>query len=204
MTRILSGLLLVALMATAPDQARAQLGFAAGLNYESVSDINTSGLQGTYDSAAGYHVGLFLDFGAGPVGLRLGAFYRDLGEFEVSLAGLKSTVDVTSLDFPIDLRFAVIPTPMVRPYLMAGPVFSIPRSDDEAYDESLEDVSVAGNIGIGLEISVGGMTLLPEFRYTVGVTPFVKDRFTLGGRTFVAEKNDQRSNTAMLRVGIRF
>jgi hypothetical protein len=204
MTRILSGLLLVALVATAPDQAKAQLGFAAGLNFESVSDISTSGLQGTYDSATGYHAGLFLDFGVGPVGLRLGAFYRDLGEFEVSLAGLKNTVDVTSLDFPVDLRFAVIPTPFVRPYLMAGPVFSIPRSNDEDYDDSLEDVSIAGNVGFGVEISLAGMTLLPEFRYTVGVTPFVKNQFTLGGRTFVAEKNDQRSNTAMLRLGIRF
>lgn len=204
MTRILSGLLLVALMATSPDQAKAQLGFAAGLNFESVSDINSSGLEGTYDNASGYHAGLFLDFGAGPIGLRLGAFYRDLGEFEVTLAGLKNTVDVTALDFPLDLRFAVIPTPVVKPYLMAGPVFSIPRSSDEEYDESLEDISVAGNVGFGLEISLAGITLLPEFRYTVGVTPFVKNEFTLGGRTFVAEKNDQRSNTAMLRVGIRF
>ncbi|NNE69236.1 MAG: hypothetical protein HKN29_02605, partial [Rhodothermales bacterium] len=90
------------------------------------------------------------------------------------------------------------------PYLTAGPVFSIPRSSDEEYDESLEDVTVAGNIGFGLEISAGGLKLLPEFRYVVGVTPFVKNEFTLGGRTFVAEKNDQRSNSAMLRLGILF
>lgn len=191
-------------MAFSVSESKAQLGFAAGLNFESISEINTSGLEGTYESASGYHAGLFVDFGAGPIGLRIGAFYRELGEFDVSLAGLQHTVDVSALDFPVDIRFAILPTPVVRPYLTAGPVFSIPRSNDEEYDESLEDVTVAGNIGFGFEIDAGAIKLLPEFRYIVGVTPFVKNEFTLGGRTFVAEKNDQRSNTAMLRLGILF
>ncbi|MFT5142445.1 MAG: hypothetical protein ACI80V_001341 [Rhodothermales bacterium] len=184
--------------------ARAQLGVAAGLNFESISDLDTSGLSAAYTSATGYHAGVFFDFGTGPLALRLGAFYRELGEFEISVASVTSVVDVTALDFPLDLRFAILPTPVVKPYLLGGPVFSLPRSNDEDYDASLETISVAGNVGFGVEISAAGMTLLPEFRYTIGITPFVKDQFTVGGRTFHAERNDQRSNAVMLRLGLKF
>ncbi|MBO6575736.1 MAG: PorT family protein [Rhodothermales bacterium] len=192
------------LMILAVPTAQAQLGVAAGLNFESVSDLRSQSLESTYGNATGYHAGVFLDVGAGAVALRLGAFYRELGEFDVTVQNVRSTVDVSALDFPVDLRFQVLPTPVVSPYILGGPVFSIPRSTDEDYDESLESISVSGNVGFGLEVSAGGLTLLPEFRYAIGVSPFIKDQFTVGGRTFVAEKNDQRSNSVMLRLGLKF
>jgi Outer membrane protein beta-barrel domain len=204
MNRVVALLLLATASLLGTQNARAQLGVAAGLNFESISDLERSGLTAAYESATGYHVGVFFDFGTGPLALRLGAFYRDLGEFEISVGSLTDVVDVSALDFPIDLRFAILPTPVIKPYLLGGPVFSMPRSSDDAYDASLETVSVAGNVGFGVEVSAGGMTLLPEIRYTIGLTPFVKDDFSVGGTQFFTERNDQRSNAVMLRVGLKF
>jgi hypothetical protein len=157
-------------------------------------------VQATIDNASGYHMGVFFDTEIGPVGLRLGAFYRDLGEF--SIEGFRD-VSVTMLEFPIDLRLGVIPIPFLNPYLFAGPVFSIPESDDEEFTEALEDFNMAGNIGAGFAIDMGGMTLMPEFRYGVGVSRFTKDEFTLAGQTITTDTT-QRLNTIQLRLGIRF
>lgn len=203
MKNILRLLLLAAVLLAVP-AARAQIGFAAGLNFTSVSDIKGNNVKGTYDNASGYHLGVFLDLGSGPVAFRIGAFYRELGEFDVSYGAFRQTVDVTALDFPIDVRFSVLPTPVISPYVLAGPVLSIPRSDDEGYNDSLEDFTMAGNVGFGVQIKAGGVTLLPEFRYAIGVTRFVKDEFTIAGQTFVAQESEARSNSAMLRVGIVF
>ena len=204
MNRLIACLFVVSGLSLLVTPASAQLGVAAGLNFESMSDISGSSFSDTYDASTGYHVGLFLNLGAGPVAARIGAFYRDLGEFDVSLSGFRRSVSLSSLDFPIDLRFNVLPTPVVSPYILAGPVLSVPRSEDEDYDEALEDFSVSGNVGFGLSISAGGLKLLPEFRYAVGVTRFVRDEFTLAGQTFVASEDEQRSNTAQLRLGILF
>ncbi len=184
--------------------ASAQFGVAAGLNFDSISDIETRDLSGTFGSSSGYHIGFFIDMGAGPIAIRIGAFYRDLGEFDVSVVSVREGISLSSIDFPVDLRFNVLPTPLVTPYIIAGPVFSLPQANDANFDASLKGLVVAGNIGFGVELKVGGMTLFPEFRYAIGVSSLVKDQFTVGGQIFVADQNDQRANTAMLRLGIGF
>jgi hypothetical protein len=199
-TRLL--LLAAALLFCSP--AQGQIGFAAGLNFTSVSDLDGSSVQNTYDNASGYHIGVFFDLGAGPAALRIGAFYRELGSFDVSYGALRQTVDVTALDFPVDLRINVLATPVISPYVLAGPVFTVPRSSDESSNNSLEDFAVSGNVGFGIQFKAGGLKLLPEFRYVVGVTSIVKDGFTLAGQNIGAEAKDQRSNSAMLRLGIAF
>jgi Outer membrane protein beta-barrel domain len=202
--RSFTPLLILVLTGFLAPRASAQFGVAAGLNFESISDIDTESFTGNFDTASGYHVGIFLDMGAGPIALRLGAFYRELGDFDVAVEAVRETINISAIDFPVDLRFNILPTPVVTPYITAGPVFSLPRSDDQNFNASLNALAVAGNVGFGLELRVGGMTLFPEFRYSIGVSSFVKDQFSLGGKIFVAEQNDQRSNTAMLRLGIGF
>ena len=194
-------LLLLALL-WSPQSSFAQLGVAAGLNFDTMSDISGN-REATFENATGYHVGLFYNIGMGPVGLRIGGFYRDISGLETDLAGASDAFDLTMIDVPIDLRFNLTATPLIRPYLLAGPVFSFPSSSDPEYDEALEQVSVSGNVGGGLAISVGAITLFPEIRYVIGVSRFMKDKFEIGGFEFDSDEA-QRQNSVMLRLGIGF
>lgn len=189
-------------LATTAAPASAQFGIAAGLNYEQMDDLDVGNLQGTFDAASGYHVGVFYDIGAGPIGLKIGAYYRDLGDVDFSLSGVEG-VNLTMFDFPIDVRLNILPLPAVNPYLFAGPVLSIPRSDDEDLDESLESMFVAGAVGGGLQIGMGGLTLMPEFRYGIAITDLTGDSFRIAGQQFDASQGP-RGNTVQLRLGLRF
>jgi hypothetical protein len=183
--------------------ASAQLGVAAGLNFESVDDIETNNANATFDNATGYHVGVFYDLGVGPAGLRLGLFYRDIGEVDVSFGGIRDAFSATMIDIPVDVRFNLTTTPVIRPYIMAGPVFSWASTDDSDYEDALNDVSVAGNVGVGLALDLGGLTLTPEFRYAVGISRFMKEEVNIRGVSF-SSGDVQRLNTVMLRVGVTF
>jgi len=196
-------LFLTATLAMLPAGAHAQLGVAAGLNFASIDDIDVSGGRGNFDSATGYHVGAFYDLGLGPAALRLGLFYRDMGDVDVSLAGIREAFDVTLIDIPFDLRFDVMATPVVRPYILVGPVFSFASSDNDDFDSALKDVQVAGNVGVGLSINAGVAHLFPEIRYSVGLSRFMDDDATVRGVRFSAD-DTQRQNSVMLRLGLRF
>lgn len=182
--------------------AAAQFGIAAGLNYEQMDDLDVGNLKGTFDAASGYHVGVFYDIGAGPIGLKIGAYYRDLGDVDFSLSGVEG-VNLTMFDFPIDVRLNVLPFPVVSPYLFAGPVISIPRSDDADLDDSLESLFVAGTVGGGLQIGMGAVTLMPEFRYGIAITELTGESFRIAGQQFDASQGT-RGNTIQVRLGLRF
>lgn len=185
-----------------PAASFGQLGLAAGLNFETMSDISGN-REATFDNASGYHVGVFYNMGAGPVGLRIGAYYRDIADMELDTDGVVDAFDLTLIDVPLDLRFNLTATPFIRPYLLAGPVLSFPSSTDSDYDEALEKVSVSGNVGAGLAITVAGVTLFPEVRYAIGVSRFMKDKFQVGGFEFDSDEA-QRQNSVMVRLGIGF
>lgn len=180
----------------------AQFGIAAGMNFESMSDISGS-REATFENVTGYHAGMFYNFGMGAVGLKIGAFLRDVSNIEMNRSGFIDSFDVVLIDVPVDVRFNLTATPVVRPYLVAGPVFSFPSSTDEEYNDALEKVNVSGNVGGGLAIDIAGVTLFPEIRYVIGVTRFLKDEFEIGGFQFDADEA-QRQNSVMLRLGIGF
>ncbi|GMQ82267.1 MAG: hypothetical protein BMS9Abin05_1712 [Rhodothermia bacterium] len=185
-------------------RSRAQIGVAVGLNYESVSDLDVGNFTATYEAAGGYHAGLFYDLSLGSVGLRLGAFYRDLGDIEsesdLNIAEEVENFDLTMLDFPVDIRLNLTTTPLIHPYLLFGPVFSVPSSGVDFIDKNLESLLVTGNIGIGLALNIAGISLFPEFRYAIGITRLLKDRIEIGGVEVKTEV--QRVNSAMLRIGV--
>jgi len=183
-----------------PQRADAQLGVAAGLNFESLTDISGS-RSATYDNASGYHFGVFFDTDSSPLALRLGAYYRDMGEVELDLGEFGQAFDLSLLDVALDVRFAVLPLPLVKAFVSAGPVVSFPSSSNDEYKESLQSTTVSGNVGGGLAISLGGLTLIPELRYSIGVSRFMKDEFSIRGIEFVTD-DVQRSNSVMLRLGI--
>ena len=93
----------------------------------------------------------------------------DIGEFEDSENIFEESIDLSLIEVPVDVRLRLAPTPVLTPYLMGRsglPLSPTPSSD--SFDDALEKVNVAGNIGAGLELSLPGiaLTFYPEVRYT--------------------------------------
>ena len=197
-----AALILIVAIIWLPLPSLGQLGVAAGLNFDEMSDISGD-REATFENATGYHVGLYYDMGAGPVGLRIGGFYREVKDVEVNLDGLVDAFDLTMIDVPIDLRFNLTATPVIKPYIFGGPVLSVPSSSNDEYDSALSEFAVSGNVGAGIAFSFGSLKLFPEFRYAIGVSRFMKDEFEIGSKTFNPEEA-QRQNSIMLRLGIGF
>ena len=185
-------------IAVSAQPAQAQLGVSGGLNFNSLGDIEGDA-SATFDNSTGWHVGVFADIGAGPITLRPGVFYHKIGTYEFGTEDF----DIAAIEVPIDLRFKVLPTPVVKPYLLAGPVLTFPQSEGDF--EGTEDVSVTGDIGAGLEFTLPGvgLTLMPELRYSIGVTKFLQDDFEVGDVTFSPDNDDQRLSAFMLRLNIK-
>lgn len=197
--------LVVALFFGAARQAHGQLGVAAGLNFDSFDDLEVGSSGATYDNATGYHAGVFYDIGAGVAAVRLGVFYRDLGEVALTVkgGGPEFLFDLNMIEVPVDVRFNLMTTPVVKPYLLVGPVLSFPNTGDDRFTDELKTISVSGTIGAGVAINVGALKLYPEFRYGIGVSRFMDDTLEIGSTT-ISSENEQRLNTVMLRLGIGF
>jgi len=198
---------LVLLLGTAVP-AQAQFGVAGGLNFESADDIETStNNNATLDNSTGYHIGVVYELGLGAATIRPGFFYRRVGTFEFSgqaLPGGEESFDVAAWQVPVDLRFTVLPTPLVSPYVLAGPMATFPRGEDD-FDDATEEISYSFNIGLGASITLPATSLKiqPELRYEVGASKFIKDDFSIGGTDFEAQ-DAPRFSAFGLRVNVLF
>jgi len=197
-----SALLAVLLLSISGTPAQAQLGVTGGLNFDSLDDINESA---TLDNSTGYHIGIVYDLGFGPVSIRPGLLYRDVGSFEFS--GVPNVdvdeVDVTAFEVPVDVRVTIFPFPLVSPYVLGGPNAFLPRSDSDAFDDGLEDVSLTFNVGVGADVSIPGvgLTLQPELRYEFGATDYIDD-FSIGATDF--NPTDRKLSAFALRLNVLF
>jgi len=184
LTRIASSALAVTvflMLAAAP--AQAQLGIAGGLNFESSDDISTSSTEANFENSTGYHIGVVYDAGFGPVNIRPGFFYRKVGTYEFgSTTGgaAAGTVDISTFEVPVDVRLNLLTTPVVTPYVLAGPMLTIPRSNvdgfnDNDFDDFTEDVSLSANVGVGVQVALPAVPfkLQPELRYEFGISEYV-------------------------------
>lgn len=183
--------------------AQAQFGVAAGLNFESASDIDTNTntqANTTLESSTGYHVGVVYGLSLGPLNVRPGLFYRKLGHtYEFP----NSTADVAAWEVPVDVRVTLLPTPLVSPYVLAGPKASFLRSDLDEFDDDLEEISYSFAVGIGADVSLGSsLTLQPELRYDFGATDYVDDSFEIGDTEFTQE--DPTLSAFALRLNVLF
>lgn len=211
LTAALTALLLMAMAAT-PELTHAQLGVSGGLNFNQMGDINAENVQANFESATGYHVGVFYDAALGPIALRPGVMYRRVGEYrfpEVNVPGDidlpdEASFDMSQIEVPIDLRWRVLPLPLVKPYLLASPVLTFPRAEGELSD-GVRSANLTADIGAGAEVRLPGLglTLMPELRYGIGTTPFLKDEFDIGGAT-IRTQEEPRLNAVMLRLNVRF
>lgn len=200
-----SALLFVLAISVQP--AQAQLGVAAGLNFENTSDIKIGSSSQTVDNSTGYHFGVFFDMGAGPLAIRPGVFYRKVENIkfpDFTSGGAQDAFDLSMIDVPIDLRLRV-PAPLVAPYVLAGPVFSFASSDNDEFKESLRDLTMSANIGAGVELKVPmlGLRVMPEIRYNIALSSYVEDFNFLGSEVNVAEDGD-KMNAVMLRLNVAF
>jgi hypothetical protein len=204
---LLAAFLLI--LGTAP--AQAQFGITGGLNFESTDDIrNSAGGEAAFDNSTGYHLGVVYNLGIGPVDIRPGFLYRRVGTYELrdipTEAGnaLDGSFDVTAYEVPVDLRFTVLPTPVVSPYLLAGPQFTFVNGEDD-FDDATEDLSFSLNVGAGTDITLPGLpiTLQPELRYEFGATTFVKDDFEIGDVDFEPQ-DEPRFSAFSVRLTVLF
>jgi len=193
------------LLGIAGSPAQAQLGVSAGLNFDSIDEIETSSRSETVDNSTGYHIGVVYDLGLGPVSVRPGLFYRKVGSYDFS--GIPDVdddeVDVTAFEVPVDVRVTVLPVPLVSPYLLGGPNLFFPRSGNAEFDDGLEEVSFTFNVGVGADVSVPGvgLTLQPELRYEFGTTDYVDD-FSIGETDF--NPTDRKISAFALRLNVLF
>lgn len=185
--------------------AQAQLGVAAGLNFDTFGDIEATDRQTTFENASGYHVGIFYDLAVGPLGIRPGVFFRNISDVKFDVVGValgrEPAFDLNLIEIPLDVRVRM-PFPLVKPYALAAPVISFASTDDREFKDNIKDMNVSANIGVGLEIALPiGPKLFPEIRYGFGLTRFMEEEVVIGGTTIRAD-DAQRMNTVMLRLGI--
>jgi hypothetical protein len=190
----------ITFLALSAAPAQAQFGVSAGLNFDSLSDIETTtSNNATVDNANGYHLGVVYDLGLGPLSLRPGFFYRKVGTYEFP----DETSDVTAWEVPVDVRLTVIPTPVISAYVLGGPNAFFPQGEGE-FDGGLKDVSYTFNIGVGADVSIPnvGLTLQPELRYEFGASNYIDEDFEVGGANF--EASDRKLSAFALRLNVLF
>ena len=205
--RVARGTLLAVLLAVCTAlPAQAQLGIAGGLNFESSDDISTSSANANLENSTGYHIGIVYDLGAGPVSIRPGVFYRKVGTYDfggVQGAG-SASVDIATIEVPVDVRLNLLVTPIVKPYALAGPMISFPQESFNGFDPDddegfTSDATLSANVGAGVELSLPAVpfTLQPELRYEFGISSYVD--------TDLVEVSDEPSFSAFsLRLNVIF
>ncbi len=196
---------LLVLLLTLPTTAQAQLGASVGLNFNQLSDIKVGDTRATFDNSQGWHVAIWFDLPLGPIAIRPGLRYMDAGTlyqgFREDLDGqpVPEGFDVSLLEIPVDVRYRMT-LPLLTPYLMAGPVLRFPSGADEEIKDNLKEFSLAGSLGVGVEVNLLGLRLYPELQYTFGVTGFT-DGFEVAG-VEISPDARQHLNVVMLRIGV--
>jgi hypothetical protein len=86
--------------------------------------------------------------------------------------------------------------------LLAAPVVTFPRCKE--FDQAVEDWQLTADVGVGLDIAVPGLgvSLQPELRYSMGVTNYFSDNFTIGGVTVMPDDSERRVSKFMLRLNV--
>lgn len=209
--KVLTSLLIsAAVFAGGPSVAQAQLGIAAGLNFEETSDIRDAAGNLSQEvvlrKSTGYHVGLVFEFGGDRLRLRPGVIFRNVGTYslpdDANVGDAGQNFDVSVIEIPLDLRMKVLPIPYINPYVTAGPTASLPRSEGD-FTDATRTWSLSGNVGTGLSFAVSDVRIQPEIRYQFGVTDYISDSFTIGNENIDPVDTPQFS-TLSVRLNLMF
>ncbi len=179
--------------------AHAQIGIAVGANFDRITDVDRGSAEAAYKSASGYHVGVTYTLGLGPVAIRPGVFYTDISAFEPKDGAANAErINLDLIEVPIDIKLNVSPLPLVKPYVLAGPVFRFAQTGDDDATFEKEDFTVAGAVGAGVGVSALGFRPYAEARYQFGLQTFASD---IGG---VPTDGGGRVNSFLIRLGLTF
>jgi hypothetical protein len=190
----------LALTLFAVQPADAQIGVAAGLNFNELDDIEAGSVDATFDNATGYHFGAFLNLGTGGLSLRPGVFYHRIGTYDFPGG---DELELSAIEVPVDVRVTFGATSPLALYVLGGPVLTFPRDDDGV--GAMRSTTLTADLGVGLSIGApGGPSLQPELRYSVGVTDYLEDEFTVGGATVTPADDTRRLSKLMLRLNVVF
>ena len=202
MSRKLYTVALIAVLSiSAAGTANAQFNIVAGMNFGQLSDLEVDNIEGSFESATGWHAGINYYLNLGIVGIRPGLMYRQFGD--VTLKDFEDLdvlqgAELTFIDVPIDVVFRLGIIPVVKPYILAGATFSFPSSGHEDLKDNLESYTTSAGAGLGITVSLLGVSVSPEVRYEFGVTKLLKEE--VDGD---AISNDPPSSF-IARVGIGF
>lgn len=184
-----------------PRHVEAQIGILGGYNRDTFEGLDVADGFSLEEDPNGFHLGIFLNVNLGLLGVRPAVIYHRIVDVDVRSPVDGLDFDLEIVEVPLDFRLR-LPVPLVRPYLLAGPVFMFPSSPDESIDSLLETGPSRLDVGVGFEWSFG-FRLWPEVRYGFGITRFMQTDFPLLGSAFSAE-GDARLNSFMARVGVSF
>ncbi len=184
-----------------------QIGFTAGLNFDRLTDVSLNNVDANFDSKTGYHIEVWIDLSLlGVLTVRPGLRYIDAGKLFEGLSEIDERAvddfDITLMELPVLVRFG-FPVPVIKPYILAGPVLRFPVGVDNTIDNDLNSLTLAGELGFGVAVPFAGLTLYPEIAFTFGLSSFTNDEIIIGFATF-STNDSQHLNTAMLRLGVGF
>ena len=184
-----------------PKESSAQIGLVAGYNRDLIANFLPANGFDLTDSTNGFHIGVFFNVNLGLIGIRPAVIYHQVPDL-VATAGSETTLfDIELVEVPLDIRFR-IPVPVLRPYLLAAPVFTFPSTSVSGVNEQLGPHPVRVEFGAGFDLDLG-FRLWPEIRYGFGVQPLMNSAIPVGGQTLVGE-GSPRLNTFTLRLGVSF
>lgn len=199
------GALFVMLVAPAPAAAGVQFGIKGGGNMAKLTGSDLQDINGTLKNKVGFVAGVFVAFNMGPVfTLQLEGLYTMKG---VSQSYIDTDVTYTDklsanyIEIPLLFKFR-IPTPLVSPFVFAGPAVSFKLSEkvtengqDVPLDQALFKNNDYGAIfGGGINI---GSHFQMDVRYSMGMAKVIS---TVEGETPLNIKNGVWSAT----IGIAF
>jgi Outer membrane protein beta-barrel domain len=160
---------LLALVAPVTLLAQGEAGLKGGVSFGNIS--NKGVLPGNLDTRTGFAAGLFLGYRVGFLGVGIEGLYAQRGaKSDQSLATSQTRLDY--IDVPVYVK-ASLPTPLVQPFVYAGPQVSFEVRCHTAGDTDCPDAATSGRkktdyaAVFGAGVRFGGLGL--EGRYVYGL-----------------------------------
>jgi Outer membrane protein beta-barrel domain len=160
---------LLVLAAPAALFAQGEAGIKGGVSFGNIS--NKGVLPGNLDTRTGFAAGLYLGYRVGLLGVGLEGLYAQRGaKSDQSLAASQTRLDY--IDVPVYVK-AALPTPLLQPFVYAGPQVSFEVRCHTAGDADCPDAATSGRkktdyaAVFGAGVRFGGLGL--EGRYVYGL-----------------------------------
>ena len=208
---VLTALMVLAVSAGQAD-AQAKLGFAGGVNWSSLGDADFGSVDAAYESHTGWHAGAFADVNILFLAVKPGIFYVNAGALmedpEYSNGGPDigdelESFDYTYVSIPVDILLQ-LPLVVASPYIFLGPElkFNTTSGDAGPIADQLESTVIAGNLGLGVKVNLGSLTLYPELRLAFDISGIFGDMIEVAGQEFATDS--YKANQVFARLGVGF